>query len=275
MIAGGPVMDKMACLLDYMKNICSRDVCVAFSGGVDSSVILKSACETAALYGSKVYAVTFETRLHPKADLPEAKRVAQEAGALHHVIYVNELDNPAILNNPVDRCYLCKKYLFEHLLSFAREKGIDTVLEGNNADDLLVYRPGTRAVRELGVLSPLAELGITKAQVREIAARMGLSCASRPSSPCLATRLPYGTEISFDLLEKVDAGEQWMQQQGFSVVRLRVHGDILRIEIEKERFADFFAKADDIIGKMKELGFAYITLDMEGFRSGSMDIHVQ
>lgn len=267
-------MENTARLLDYMKNICSRDVCVAFSGGVDSSVILKAACEAAAAYGKKIYAVTFETRLHPKADLPEAKRVAGEAGALHYVIYVNELDNPAILNNPEDRCYLCKKYLFEHLLEFAREKGIATIMEGNNADDLRVYRPGTRAVRELGVLSPLAELGITKAQVREIAAEMGLSCASRPSSPCLATRLPYGTRISFDLLEKVDAGEQWMQQQGFAVVRLRVHGDILRIEIEKEQFADFMAKSDDIIRKMKELGFAYITLDMEGFRSGSMDIHV-
>lgn len=268
-------MENTTRLLDYMKNICSSDVCVAFSGGVDSSVILKAACEAASLFGKKVYAVTFETRLHPKADLPEAKRVAKEAGALHHVIYVNELDNPAILNNPVDRCYICKKYLFEHLLAFAREKGIDTVLEGNNADDLLVYRPGTRAVRELGVLSPLAELGITKAQVREMAAEMGLSCASRPSSPCLATRLPYGTEISFELLEKVDAGERWMQQQGFAVVRLRVHGDILRIEVEKERFADLLAKSQDIICKMKELGFAYITLDMEGFRSGSMDINIQ
>ena len=147
-------------------------------------------------------------------------------------------------------------------------------MEGNNADDLLIYRPGTQAVKELGVLSPLAELGITKAQVREIAADMGLSCASRPSSPCLATRLPYGTPISFELLERVDAGEQWLKEQGFPIVRLRVHGDILRIEIEKERFSDFIAMADKITEKMKELGFVYITLDAEGFRSGSMDVHI-
>lgn len=261
-------------LLNYMREVCRRDVCVAFSGGVDSSVILRAACEAAAAYGTTVYAVTFETRLHPKADLPEAKRAAAKAGAVHHVIYVNELDNPAILDNPVDRCYLCKKYLFEHLLTFAREKGVDTVLEGNNADDLQVYRPGVRAVRELGVHSPLAELGITKAQVREIAAEMGLSSANRPSSPCLATRLPYGTAISFELLERIDKGEQWMQQQGFAVVRLRVHGDILRIEIQKEQFAEFLAKSDIITAKMKELGFIYITLDMEGFRSGSMDVHI-
>lgn len=261
-------------LMDYMRGVCHTDVCVAFSGGVDSSVILQAACQAAAESGKTVYAVTFETRLHPKADLPEAQRVAAEAGAVHHVIYVNELDNQAILNNPVDRCYLCKKYLFEHLLAFAREKGVDTVLEGNNADDLLVYRPGVRAVRELGVKSPLAELGITKSQVREIAAEMGLSSAGRPSSPCLATRLPYGTKISFELLERIDDGEQWMQRQGFAVVRLRVHGDILRIEIPKERFADYLAQADAVTAKMKSLGFTYITLDMEGFRSGSMDVHV-
>lgn len=261
-------------LIDYMKNICSGDVCVAFSGGVDSSVILKAACEAAAITGRTVYAVTFETRLHPKADLPGAEKVAREAGAQHHVIYVNELENPAILNNPENRCYLCKKYLFEQLLAFAQEKGVDTVLEGSNADDMLVYRPGVRAVRELGVLSPLAELGITKNQVREIASEMGLSCASRPSSPCLATRLPYGTAISFELLEQIDTGEQWMQRQGFSVVRLRVHGDILRIEIEKEKFADFLEKSDEIIRKMKALGFVYVTLDAEGFRSGSMDVHI-
>ena len=246
-------------LVNYMKGLGDKDLCVAFSGGVDSSVILRAACEAAAANGKKVYAVTFETKLHPKADLPQAQKVAKEAGAIHHVIYVNELD---------------KKYLFQNLLTFAAEKGIDTIMEGNNADDLLIYRPGTQAVKELGVLSPLAELGITKAQVREIAADMGLSCASRPSSPCLATRLPYGTPISFELLARVDAGEQWLKEQGFPIVRLRVHGDILRIEIDKERFSDFIAMADKITAKMKELGFVYITLDAEGFRSGSMDVHI-
>jgi uncharacterized protein len=262
-------------LNEYMDKVCQKDVCVAFSGGVDSSVILKAASEAARTYGTTVYAVTFETRLHPKADLPQAKKVAKEAGAVHHIIYVNELDNEEMLNNPVNRCYLCKKYLFEHLLAYAREKGAETVMEGNNADDLLVYRPGTQAVRELGVLSPLAELGITKAQIREMAAEMGLSCASRPSSPCLATRLPYGTPISFDLLEKVDAGEQWMKERGFEIVRLRLHGDILRIEIPKDRFDDFAVVSDEAVKKLKSFGFTYITLDMEGFRSGSMDIHVK
>ena len=254
-------MESRTRLVNYMKELGEKDLCVAFSGGVDSSVILRAACEAAAANGKSVYAVTFETKLHPKADLPQAQRVAKEAGAIHHVIYVNELDNEEMLNNPENRCYLCKKYLFQNLLAFAAEKGIDTIMEGNNADDLHVYRPGTKAVKELGVLSP---------QVREIAADMGLSCASRPSSPCLATRLPYGTPISFELLERVDAGEQWMKEQGFPIVRLRVHGDILRIEIEKERFADFIAMSDQITAKMKELGFAYITLDAEGFRSGSM-----
>lgn len=158
-------------------------MCLLFQGAWTVQFILRAACEAAAANGKSVYAVTFETKLHPKADLPQAQRVAKEAGAIHHVIYVNELDNEEMLNNPENRCYLCKKYLFQNLLAFAAEKGIDTIMEGNNADDLHVYRPGTKAVKELGVLSPLAELGITKAQVREIAADMGLSCASRPSSP--------------------------------------------------------------------------------------------
>ena len=145
-------------LVNYMKELGEKDLCVAFSGGVDSSVILRAACEAAAANGKSVYAVTFETKLHPKADLPQAQRVAKEAGAIHHVIYVNELDNEEMLNNPENRCYLCKKYLFQNLLAFAAEKGIDTIMEGNNADDLHVYRPGTKAVKELGVLSPLAEL---------------------------------------------------------------------------------------------------------------------
>ena len=144
-------------LVNYMKELGDKDLCVAFSGGVDSSVILRAACEAATANGKKVYAVTFETKLHPKADLPQAQKVAKEAGAIHHVIYVNELDNEEMLNNPVNRCYLCKKYLFQNLLTFAAEKGIDTIMEGNNADDLLIYRPGTQAVKELGVLSPLAE----------------------------------------------------------------------------------------------------------------------
>ena len=228
-------------LVNYMKGLGDKDLCVAFSGGVDSSVILRAACEAAAANGKKVYAVTFETKLHPKADLPQAQKVAKEAGAIHHVIYVNELDNEEMLNNPVNRCYLCKKYLFQNLLTFAAEKGIDTIMEGNNADDLLIYRPGTQAVKELGVLSPLAELGITKAQVREIAADMGLSCASRPSSPCLATRLPYGTPISFELLARVDAGEQWLKEQGFDVVE---HHPVTAETIEEE--VAWFAKA---IGK--------------------------
>ena len=127
-------------LVNYMKELGDKDLCVAFSGGVDSSVILRAACEAATANGKKVYAVTFETKLHPKADLPQAQKVAKEAGAIHHVIYVNELDNEEMLNNPVNRCYLCKKYLFQNLLTFAAEKGIDTIMEGNNADDLLIYR---------------------------------------------------------------------------------------------------------------------------------------
>ncbi len=253
----------------------SGSICVAFSGGADSAVVLKAACEAAenAPFGPvQVYAVTFDTKLHPKADAAAAEKMAGQTGAEHYIIKVNELDNPAILSNPYDRCYLCKKYLFERLLEFAREKGSELVLEGTNADDLKAYRPGIRAVRELGILSPLAELGFTKKEVRECAAAMGLEDAAyRPSSPCLATRIPYNTEISFELLERIDEGEKWMRAEGFDVVRLRVHGDIVRIEIEKGKFDEFMRRSDEITDKMKSLGFVYVTLDAEGFRSGSMD----
>ncbi len=262
-------------LVEHIKSFGQGNVCVAFSGGVDSSVVLKAACEAVKGSGGKVYAVTFSTRLHPQADLEVARKAAAQIGAVHQIVEVNELDNPLILNNPVDRCYLCKKYLFEHLLTFAKENDAALVLEGSNADDMGVYRPGIRAVRELGVKSPLAELGITKAEVREMAVEMGLFVAHRPSTPCLATRLPYDTEISFELLERIDCGENWLREQGFDIVRLRVHGDILRIEIEKEKFGDFLAQAAEITAKMQALGFVYVTLDVEGFRSGSMDIHLR
>ena len=176
-------MESRTRLVNYMKELGEKDLCVAFSGGVDSSVILRAACEAAAANGKSVYAVTFETKLHPKADLPQAQRVAKEAGAIHHVIYVNELDNEEMLNNPENRCYLCKKYLFQNLLAFAAEKGIDTIMEGNNADDLHVYRPGTKAVKELGVLSPLAEL------IREKALRS------------LNEEVPHGIAVSIDQMK--------------------------------------------------------------------------
>ncbi len=258
-----------------IKELVGEGLCVAFSGGVDSSLLLALACAQAKLQNTVVFAVTFETKLHPCADVGIARTIAQELGAMHRVIQVNELENKAILQNPVDRCYQCKKYLFENLIAFAKENGLQHIIDGTNFDDLSQYRPGIRALQELGIHSPLAALGITKAQVRTYAQSLGLSVSNRPSAPCLATRLPYGTQIDFALLAKIDAGETFLKAQGFLVNRIRVHGDIARIEIPKSDFTKFLQQTEHITKTLKELGLPYLTLDLEGFRSGSMDIYVR
>lgn len=267
--------EKRKRLEQWMSMHADHDICVAFSAGVDSSLILKLACEAAKRTGHTVYAATFSTRLHPKADLAEAKQAAARMGAEHLVLEVDESSQDAIMNNPVNRCYLCKKYLFTELKAAAARVGAAYIMEGTNADDLNVYRPGIAAVRELGILSPLSELGITKAEVRALAAALDISAASRPSSPCLITRIPYNTRVDFDILEKLGQGEEFLRGLGFRNVRLRLHGDVLRLEIDRQSFKTLFEQTETVVSYMKELGFPYVTLDLEGFRSGSMDIGIR
>jgi len=248
--------------------------CVAFSGGVDSSLILKIAVEEAEKIGKKVHAVTFETKLHPVSDVTISERVAKEMGAVHTVMEVDEFQDDEIMKNPVNRCYLCKRLLFTTLREFAEKEGLKHILDGTNADDHGTYRPGIKALEELSISSPLAEYGFTKEEVRKLASELGISVSRRPSAPCLATRLPYGTQIDFTLLKRIEEGEEFIKSLGFEVMRLRVHSDIARIELPAHEFRDFISKRDEISDKLKSLGFHYITLDMEGFRSGSMDLHL-
>ena len=268
-----PYEEKKRKLYENMKHYLQEDICLAFSGGVDSSLllILAKSCVKEQQKKSNIYAVTFDTMLHPSCDLNTAKKVAKEAEVFHQVLFVNELEQEEIRFNPENRCYLCKKTLFSKLQEFAKGKGISIILEGTNEDDLHVYRPGLQAIQELGIKSPLAEAGFTKEEVRKLAKELGVSVAERPSTPCLATRLPYGTEISMGVLERIAKGEEYLHTLGFSVVRLRVHGEIARIEIPKKEFESFLKKGGEIIEELKKMGFDYITLDMEGFRSGSMD----
>ncbi|MEY8355816.1 ATP-dependent sacrificial sulfur transferase LarE [Lachnospiraceae bacterium 54-53] len=255
-----------------MAEYAVEDICLAFSGGVDSSLLLKTAADAAGKTGKKVYAVTFDSRLHPSCDLEIAARVAGELGGIHKVVSVNELEQEEIRFNPVDRCYLCKKKLFQSLKDLAGELNIRHVMDGTNEDDLHVYRPGIRALRELGIISPLAELHITKAQVKELAAEYGISVASRPSAPCMATRLPYGAEIDYDVLGRIGKGEEFLKAKVKGNVRLRLHKDIVRIEVDRDSMGALLERNGEIITFLKELGFSYITMDLEGFRSGSMDI---
>lgn len=264
--------NKYLSLKKEMSRFIEDGICIAFSGGVDSSLILKVACETAKKHNKNVYAVTFDTKLHSMSDIAISKAVAKDMGAIHKIIQVNEFENEEFVNNPVDRCYQCKKFLFTKLLEFAKNNNLKYVVDGTNADDLNEYRPGLKALKELGVISPLAKCGITKKEVREMAKELNISVATRPSTPCLATRLPYNTKITPKLLEKIEKSEEFIKKLGFDVIRVRVHDNIARIEIDKEEFSSFLQKRDLIINYLKELGFVYITLDLEGFRSGSMDI---
>ena len=244
-------MNLVAIIDQYLH----EDVMIAFSGGVDSTLLLKMAVEASKRYHTHVYAVTIQTALHPVMEADEAKRIAEELGAIHKVIHVDELEGAGIENNPVDRCYLCKKYMFTKVKELAHSLGISTILEGTNADDLKQYRPGIKAIKELGLHSPLLEANMTKKEIRELAATYGLKAANKPSSPCLATRFPYHTLLNY--------------------VRARIHNDIVRLEIDQDAFMKCMDKRQEIVLFIKELGYDYVTLDLEGFRSGSQDIKLE
>lgn len=257
-----------------MEQFAAADVAVAFSGGVDSSLLLKMACEAAEKTGKKVYAAVVHTMLHPAGELEAAKEAAAKMGAEPCALYIDELKEAGIENNPEDRCYRCKKHLFQKIRELASEKGTSVILEGTNEDDLHVYRPGIRAVRELKIYSPLADAGFSKEEVRALAGEYGLEASSKPSMPCLATRFPYGARLTYDKLHQADQGEIFLRNLGFKNVRIRVYGDLVRLEIDKEEMGGLIAQKEKIIEYLKKLGYSYITLDLEGFRSGSMDIHI-
>lgn len=262
-------------LEEAMAEYGTEDVAVAFSGGVDSSLLLAAACRAAEKTGKAVYAVTLHTRLHTACDLETAKAVAKELGAAHVVLSVDELEQAGIRKNPVDRCYRCKRLLFSRVQEFAKEKGIAWVLDGTNEDDLHVYRPGLKALKELGIISPLADLKITKEQVKAMAAAYGISVASRPATPCMATRLPYGADLDYEALERIAKGEEWLREEIGGNVRLRLHGEVARLEVDIPAMERVLKIRERLTGYLKSLGFVYLTLDLEGFRSGSMDLHVK
>ncbi|MEY8508242.1 ATP-dependent sacrificial sulfur transferase LarE [Lachnospiraceae bacterium 42-17] len=263
--------DKVEVLKRIMESYALEDVAVAFSGGVDSSLLLKMACDAAEKAGRKVYGIFLHTMLHPLGDAENAGRAAQEAGAELLVLKVDELEAAGIEDNPVDRCYRCKKYLFRELRKKAEDLGIRRILEGTNEDDLHVYRPGIKAVRELGILSPLAEAGLTKKEVRSLAKEYRISVSGRASSPCLATRFPYGTRLSYEDMRRVEKGEIHLKKLGLYNVRLRVYKETVRIEVDSDALLTVLHFREEITAYLKMLGYTYVTLDLEGFRSGSMD----
>ena len=243
---------------------------VAYSGGVDSTLLLAVARR---VLGDRVAAVTVRTLFHGSSETEEARRRAATLGAAHEIIEVDLQAHPEILANPPDRCYHCKRLLFTALRARADALGLPALVDATNADDLRERRPGIRALRELGVTSPLAAANLHKAEVRALTRQLGIEGASRPSSPCLATRVPYGTPITAECLRRVSGAEYILRTMGFADTRVRDYGDLARIELQPddlERAAGRTLRGS-ILDPLRDLGYRYITLDLAGYRVGSMD----
>lgn len=243
-------------------------ILVAFSGGVDSSVLAALAYRA---LGDKAIAVTADSQTLARGELECAKEVAKDIGIKHMVVSYDELGEPEFAKNPVDRCYYCKKGLLRELKKLAALHGIDTIIEGTNISDLKAHRPGHRAVVEEGVCNPFVEFNVTKEEIREMARKLCLSVADKPSMACLSSRFPYGQRITPEALKRVGAAEDFLRKAGFRVVRVRDHGSVARIEIMPDEMARFLEMRESVVAEFKRLGFSYVTLDLVGFRSGSMD----
>ena len=243
---------------------------IAFSGGVDSAVLLRVAAN---IMGPNLIAVTAVSDTYPPGELDLAKAFAASIGIRHRIIPSTELDQEAFVQNGPDRCYYCKRDLFLTLRRIAESEGIPHVLDGTNADDRRDYRPGRRAAEELGVRSPLAEADLTKQDIREKARELDLPMWDKPSLACLSSRIPYGTRITPGLLQKIHSAELVVKGIGLRQVRVRHHGDTARIEIALEEFPKVLERGAQqrIVTSLKELGYVYVCLDLQGFRSGSMN----
>ena len=242
---------------------------IAFSGGADSTLLLKVALDE--LGTDKVIAFIGVSETFPRSEREEAQSLADELGARHIEVMTREVDTSAFAENTTERCYHCKKELLMKFLSIAKEEGFLAVADGNNADDLKSSRAGLRAVRELGIHSPLAEVGLTKEEVRHLSRELGLPTASKPSSACLASRIPFGTPITKEKLVQIEAAEHFLRELGVTQQRVRHHGDVARIEVTPPEFYLVLNNRDWIIKEFKMLGFMYVTMDLQGFRSGSME----
>ena len=243
---------------------------VAFSSGVDSTFLLRVAHE---LLGDRAVAVTIRSSTFPKRELDEAVAFCRAEGVRHEIIDSCELDIPGFAENPPDRCYLCKKAIFGKMMKFAQANGLKAVLEGSNKDDDGDYRPGRRAIKELGVKSPLHDAGLTKAEIRALSREMGLPTSEKPSFACLASRFPYGERITAEGLARVERAEEWLRdaEPGLSQLRVRSHGDMARIEVPPGDIPLVAARAGEIAAALKGMGFAYVALDLQGYRTGSMN----
>jgi uncharacterized protein len=246
-------------------------VAVAYSGGVDSTLLLKVAQE---VLGERILAITADSETTPQQERKDAALLARELGVEHLVVAGRELELQEFLRNPTDKCYICKKARFSELVKMARERGLNAVVDGGNLDDQADFRPGMRAVEELGIRSPLAEAGLTKAEIRLLSKRLKLPTWKKPAYACLASRIPYHHEITVEKLRQIDAAEELIRKRGLATqVRVRHYGDTARIEVEPVSIHRLAAKMvrSDLIKELKTLGFKFVTLDLEGYRTGILN----
>ena len=243
---------------------------LAYSGGVDSSLLLRAASE---VLGPHLIAVTAVSETYPPLELAAAKEFASSLGVTHRILRTEELGIEEFARNSPERCYFCKRELFGKLRQIADIEGIRFILDGSNTDDLKDHRPGRRAAEEFSVRSPLMEAGLSKSEVRELARTLGLTVWDKPSLACLSSRIPYGTRITPQILQTIQTAEDRLRVLGFRQVRVRHHGDTARIEIDREDFGRLLSEdiARRITSDLKQLGFTYVCLDLEGYRTGSMN----
>lgn len=259
-------MDKLDALKKYFADL--QNVVIAFSGGVDSTFLLKVAYDA---LGDRVIAVTARSASFPQRELNEAMDFCRSEGIRHIVVDSEELDIEGFSHNPVNRCYLCKHELFEKILVIAEQNNIQYVAEGSNLDDEGDYRPGLQAVAELHIKSPLRDVGLNKQEIREYSRQLGLRTWNKQSFACLSSRFPYGEEITEQKLRMVDKAEQLLLDLGFHQLRVRIHGEIARIEVLPDEFEKVLSCREWITRAFKEYGFHYVTMDLQGYRTGSMN----
>ena len=258
---------KLTACADQLRGL--RRVVIAASGGVDSTFLLAFAVET--LGTENVLAVTARGPLYPPDEPSEAAEVAGRLGVEHIIADADALAEPKVAANPPDRCYHCKKMVFGLVQALAAERGISAVASGDQADDPGDYRPGLRAIQELGIRTPLLGAGLTKADIRAASAVMGLPTADKPSAACLASRVPYNHPLTAEALQRIAKAERILREMGFRQCRLRDHDPLARIEVPAEDLPRAFEMRDRLISALKDLGYAYVTLDLQGFRSGAMN----
>lgn len=265
MAAADPKLDRLRSLIGSMGS-----AAVAFSGGADSALVARIAKEE---LGDRAVAVTIDSPLFPRSELKGAKALAKSIGIDHIVVRMDPLRDPEFSGNPPDRCYVCKLAGFREVRRAADERPLAHVLDGSNADDERAFRPGSKAKEELGVRSPLAVAGLGKKDVIRISRRLRMTTHRKAPSPCLATRVPYGHPLTADLLGRIEKGEEYLRRKGFGQVRVRAHGDTARIEVSPDQVHSLVRPAvrGAVVRRMKSLGFTYVTVDLEGYRSGSMD----